>query len=88
MDVGEVKVLAACIDDANVATLRDTLDQCKNKLGTAVVLLAALDGEKILLVAGVSQDLTHRLKAGDLMRVATRLGGKEAGAPIWLRWRH
>ena len=80
--VGDIKVLAARIDGADVPTLRDTLDQCKNKLGSSVVLLAAVEDGKISLVAGVSKDLTDRIKAGDLMReYATRLGGKGGGRP-------
>lgn len=82
VSVGDVKVLAARIDGADVPTLRDTLDQCKNKLGSSVVLLAAAEDGKISLVAGVSKDLTGRVKAGDLMReYATRLGGKGGGRP-------
>ncbi len=80
--VGDIKVLAARLDGADVPTLRDTLDQCKNKLGSAVVLLAAADGDKISLVSGVTKDLTDKVKAGDLMReYATRLGGKGGGRP-------
>jgi alanyl-tRNA synthetase len=62
--------------------LRDTLDQCKNKLGTAVVLLAATEGEKISLVAGVTADITDRIKAGDVIKTMSgRLGGKGGGRP-------
>ncbi len=63
-------------------SLRDTLDQCKNKLGSAVILLSAVSGDKITLTAGVTKDLTDRVKAGDLMReFAERLGGKGGGKP-------
>jgi len=82
VDVAGIKVLAASIDGADTGTLRDTLDQCKNKLGTAVVLLAAVDGDKISLVAGVTADTTDRIKAGDVMKeFAGRLGGKGGGRP-------
>ena len=82
VDVSGIKVLAANLEGADVGTLRDTLDQCKNKLGTAVVLLAAVDGDKISLVAGVTKDATDRIKAGDVMReFAGRLGGKGGGRP-------
>ncbi|QIB66966.1 alanine--tRNA ligase [Kineobactrum salinum] len=82
VDVAGVKVLAANVDGADAKSLRDTLDQCKNKLGSAVVLLAAVDDGKIALVAGVTRDLTDRVKAGDLMReFAGRLGGKGGGRP-------
>ncbi len=77
-----IKVLAANLDGADVATLRDTLDQVKNKLGTAVVLLSAVDGDKISLVAGVTKDATDRIKAGDVIKTyASRLGGKGGGRP-------
>jgi len=82
VDVAGIKVLAASIDGADTGTLRDTLDQCKNKLGTAVVLLAAVDGDKISLVSGVTADTTDRIKAGDVMKeFAGRLGGKGGGRP-------
>ena len=60
----------------------DTLDQCKNKLGSGVILLSAVTDNKITLTAGVTKDLTDRVKAGDLMReFAGRLGGKGGGKP-------
>ncbi|MEQ9530711.1 MAG: DHHA1 domain-containing protein, partial [Haliea sp.] len=81
-EVAGVKVLAATVDGADARSLRDTLDQCRNKLGSSVLLLAAVDGDKVALVAGVSKDLTDRVKAGDLMReFAGRLGGKGGGRP-------
>ena len=82
VEVNGIKVLAANVDGADAKSLRDTLDQCKNKLGSAVVLLAAVEGDKIALAAGVTKDLTSRIKAGDLMReYAGRLGGKGGGRP-------
>jgi alanyl-tRNA synthetase len=82
VDVGGIKVLAATVEGADAKSLRDTMDQLKNKLGSAVILLAAVDGDKIALTAGVTADVTDRLKAGDLMReFATRLGGKGGGRP-------
>ena len=82
VEVAGIKVLAASVDGADAKSLRDTLDQCRNKLGSAVILLAAVEGDKVALVAGVSKDLTSRLKAGDLMReFAGRLGGKGGGRP-------
>lgn len=78
--VNDVKVLAVSIDGANAKTLRDTVDQLKNKLGSCIVMLAGVDGDKIALTAGVSQDLTGRYKAGDLMReIAAKVGGKGGG---------
>jgi alanyl-tRNA synthetase len=80
--VAGIKVLAANVDGADAKSLRDTLDQCKNKLGSGVILLAAVTEGKVALVAGVTGDLTARIKAGDLMReVSQRLGGKGGGRP-------
>ncbi|MEM1111052.1 MAG: alanine--tRNA ligase [Pseudomonadota bacterium] len=82
VEVAGVKVLAAVVEGADAKSLRDTMDQVKNKLGSAVVLLAAVDGDKVPLVAGVTKDLTDRVKAGDLMKeFAGRLGGKGGGRP-------
>ena len=82
VDIDGIKVLASTLEGADTGTLRQTLDHCKNKLQSAVVLLAAVDGDKITLVAGVTADLTDRIKAGDLMReFAGRLGGKGGGRP-------
>jgi alanyl-tRNA synthetase len=82
VEVHGIKVLAANVEGADAKSLRDTLDQCKNKLGSAVILLSAVTGDKITLTAGVTKDLTDRVKAGDLMReFAERLGGKGGGKP-------
>ena len=82
MAVGDIKVLATVVDGADASTLRDTLDHCKNKLGSGVVLLAAVDGDKISLVAGVTKDLTDKVRAGDVMKeFAGRVGGKGGGRP-------
>jgi len=82
VDVQGIKVLAANVEGADAKSLRDTLDQCKNKLGSGVILLSAVTGDKIVLTAGVTKDLTDRVKAGDLMReFADRLGGKGGGKP-------
>lgn len=81
-DIHGVKVLAASLDGVDPKALRDTVDQLKNKLGCAVVLLAAPGDEKVALVAGVTSDTTDRVKAGELMQfVATQLGGKGGGRP-------
>ncbi|MCU7919109.1 MAG: alanine--tRNA ligase [Candidatus Thiodiazotropha sp. (ex Epidulcina cf. delphinae)] len=80
--VGEVKVLAANLDGADPKSLRETMDQLKNKLGSAVILLAAVAGGKVSLVAGVTKDLTDRMKAGDLVKLAAeQVGGKGGGRP-------
>ena len=81
-DIQGVKVLSASLDDIDPKALRDTVDQLKNKLGSGVVILAAPGDDKVALVAGVTQDVTDRVKAGELMQfVATQLGGKGGGRP-------
>lgn len=82
-DIEGVKVLALNLDGADSKSLRDTVDQFKNKLGKAVVLLATVEEDnKVALVAGVTQNLTDKIKAGDLMRhVAEQIGGKGGGRP-------
>ena len=81
-EINGVKVLAEKLDGADAKTLRDTLDQVKNKIGSGVVLLAAVDGDKVMLAAGVTQDLTGRFKAGELLsRAAAIVGGKGGGRP-------
>ncbi len=80
--VNGVQVLLADIQGADPKSLRDTVDQLKNKLGASVILLAAVNDEKVALVAGVTSEVTGRLKAGDLVqRVAVDLGGKGGGRP-------
>ncbi len=78
-EVNGVRVLAARIEEGG-DSLRDTVDQLKNKLGTAAIVLAAADGDKVRLVAGVTPDLTDRLRAGDLVNhVAAQVGGRGGG---------
>ncbi len=82
VDVKGAKVLAARLDGADPKGLRDTLDQLKNKLGSAVVLLAAVNDDKVNLIAGVTKDLTDRCRAGDLVKLAAeQVGGKGGGRP-------
>ncbi|MGB1172186.1 MAG: alanine--tRNA ligase [Marinobacterium sp.] len=82
LEINGVKVLATEVQGVDPKSLRDMLDQLKNKLGSGVVVLAAHDGEKVSLVAGVTKDLTGQVKAGDLIReLATQLGGKGGGRP-------
>jgi alanyl-tRNA synthetase len=81
-EVAGIKVLVLNLEGADSKSLRDSVDQFKNKLGTSVVLLAAVEDGKVVLVAGVTQDATSKVKAGDLMRfVAEQLGGKGGGRP-------
>ncbi len=82
VDIDGVKVLAAKLDGADAKGLRDTVDQLKNKLGCAAVVLACVDGDKISLAAGVTKDATDRIKAGELVnQVAQQVGGKGGGRP-------
>jgi len=82
VEIGDTRVLAASLEGADVKTLRDTLDQLKNKLGSAVIVLAAANDGKVSLVAGVTKDRTDRIKAGDLVKmVAEQVGGKGGGRP-------
>ncbi len=82
VDIKGAKVLAARLDGVDPKSLRDTLDQLKNKLGSAVVLLAAVNGDKVNLIAGVTKDLTDRCRAGDLVKLAAEhVGGKGGGRP-------
>jgi len=80
VDVKGLKVLAARLDGADARTLRDTLDKLKDKLKTAVVVLAAVDGAKVQIAAGVTADSTSRVQAGELVNfVAQQVGGKGGG---------
>ena len=81
-DIKGVKVLAARVDGADSKTLRDTLDKLKDKLGNAAIVLAAVQDGKVLLIAGVTKDLTAKVPAGELVnQVALRVGGKGGGRP-------
>jgi alanyl-tRNA synthetase len=82
IDLNGAKVLIANVEGFNSKSLRETVDQLKNKLGSSVVLLASAADDKVNLVAGVSQDLTDKVKAGDLVNmVAEQVGGKGGGRP-------
>ncbi|WP_223481544.1 MULTISPECIES: alanine--tRNA ligase [unclassified Pseudomonas] len=82
LDVKGVKVLAVRLDGQDGKALLALVDQLKNKLGRAVILLGSVHEEKVVLVAGVTKDLTGQLKAGDLMKqAAAAVGGKGGGRP-------
>ncbi len=82
VDVDGIRVVASTLEGGDAKSLRDTVDQLKNKLGSAAVVLAAVDGGKVRLVAGVTSDLTDRVKAGELVNVvAQQVGGKGGGRP-------
>ncbi len=81
-DIGGVKILAAYLEGADSNTLRDTLDQLKNKLGSAAIVLASEDSGKVKLIAGVTKDLSKTIKAGELVNIAAaEVGGKGGGRP-------
>ncbi len=81
-DIDGIKVLAKTLEGVDPKSLRETVDQLKNKLGTAVLVLATVNGDKVNLVAGVTKDNTDRIRAGDLVNhVARQVGGKGGGRP-------
>ncbi|HEX3059068.1 MAG TPA: DHHA1 domain-containing protein, partial [Usitatibacter sp.] len=80
VDVKGVKVLAARLEGADAKTLRDTMDKLKDRLKSSAIVLASSEGEKVSLIAGVSQDLIAKVKAGELVNfVASQVGGKGGG---------
>ena len=82
VDVKGIKVLAATLPGADAKTLRETMDKLKDKLKTAAIVLAAVDGDKVQIAAGVTADSMGRVKAGDLVNfVAQQVGGKGGGKP-------
>ncbi len=82
VEVKGAKVLAARLDGLDGKALLAMVDQLKNKLGSAVILLGGVQDDKVVLVAGVTQDLTAKLKAGELMKqAAAAVGGKGGGRP-------
>ena len=82
VDVNGIKVLAARLEGADAKTLRETMDKLKDKLKTAAIVLAAVDGEKVQLAAGVTKDSIGKIKAGELVNfVAQQVGGKGGGKP-------
>ncbi|MBV1788839.1 alanine--tRNA ligase [Marinobacterium sp. D7] len=82
VEVAGIKVLAAQLDGVEAKSLRDSIDQLKNKLGSGVVVLMTVQDDKVSVAAGVTKDLTDRVKAGDLVReLAAKLGGKGGGRP-------
>ncbi|SDX11928.1 alanine--tRNA ligase [Nitrosomonas oligotropha] len=81
-DINGVKVLAANLENADAKTLRETLDQLKDKLKTCAIVLSTVADGKVTLIAGVSADLTSKVKAGELVNfVAQQVGGKGGGRP-------
>jgi alanyl-tRNA synthetase len=82
VDVKGTKVLAVTLEGADAKTLRETMDKLKDKLKSAAIVLGAVSDGKVSLIAGVTQDLTSKLKAGELVNfVAQQVGGKGGGRP-------
>ena len=82
VEVKGIQVLAAKLEGADAKTLRDTLDKLKDKLKTAVIVLATVEGDKVQLAAGVTADSVSKVKAGELVNfVAQQVGGKGGGKP-------
>jgi alanyl-tRNA synthetase len=82
VDIKGLKVLAARLEGADAKTLRETLDKLKDKLKTAVIVLATVEGDKVQIAAGVTADSTGKVKAGELVNfVASQVGGKGGGKP-------
>ena len=81
-DVGGVSVLASVVEGVSGKDLRDIADKLKDKLGTAIIVLAVVSDDKVSLVAGVTKDLTDKYQAGKILNhVAQQVGGKGGGRP-------
>ncbi len=82
IEVAGVQVLAATLEGADVKTLRETVDKLKDKLKSAAIVLASVEGGKVSLIAGVTADASKKVKAGELVNfVAQQVGGKGGGRP-------
>jgi alanyl-tRNA synthetase len=82
VDVKGIKVLAATLEGADINALRETMDKLKDKLKTAAIVLASVNGDKVSLIAGVTADSIGKVKAGELVNfVAQQVGGKGGGRP-------
>jgi alanyl-tRNA synthetase len=82
VDVKGIKLLVAKLEGADAKTLRDTMDKLKDKIKTAVIVLTAVDGDKVQIAAGVTADTVGKVKAGELASfVAAQVGGKGGGKP-------
>jgi alanyl-tRNA synthetase len=80
--VGSAKVLAVALDGADAKSLRETMDKLKDKLGSAAIVLGSVEAGRVMLIAGVTSDLTGKVKAGELVNfVAQQVGGKGGGRP-------
>lgn len=81
-EINGIKVLIANLDGVEAKSLRGMVDDLKNKMGSAIIMLATANGDKVSLIAGVTKDLIGKVKAGELVNhVATQVGGKGGGRP-------
>ena len=81
--VNDISVLATVVDGADSKSLRGVADQVRSKIQSGVFFLAAIEGEKAALIAGVTSDLTDRIKAGDLLKFVTaQVDGKGGGLSL------
>src|SRR5690606_28698215 len=81
-EVKGARVLGAVLEGADAKTLRETLDKLKDRLKSAAIVLGAVNDGKVALIAGVTADLTAKVKAGELVNfVAQQVGGKGGGRP-------
>ena len=82
VEINGVKVLAIEMKNTDAKGLRESIDKLKDKLGSAAIVLGSVENDKVRLIAGVSKDVTGRVKAGELVNhVATQVGGKGGGRP-------
>ena len=82
LDINGIKVLATILEGADANTLRETMDKLKDKLKSAVIVLASVNDGKVSIAAGVTSDLISKVKAGELVNfVAQQVGGKGGGKP-------
>ena len=80
--IAGVNVIAALLEGVDGKSLRDTVDELKNKLAPAAIILSTIEGDKITLIAGVTKDITDKVRAGELVsHVALQVGGKGGGRP-------
>ena len=82
VEVNGAKVVAATLDGSDAKALRETIDKLKDKLKSAAIVLASVNDGRVTLIAGVTSDLTAKVKAGELVNhVAQQVGGKGGGRP-------
>ena len=83
IDLGDFKLIVNHLDGADPKSLPDVFDRLKNKLGSSIVVLSAVNEGKVSLIAGVTKDLTERFNAGDLVNHVASDWRQGGGRPIW-----